>query len=339
VSADVSVASYCGDDLLVEVDGLSIEFPTKAGWARVVEDVSFEIIRREAIGLVGESGSGKTVTSLALLGLTAAQGGRVASGTVRVAGTDVTKSSEARLAVIRGREIGVIFQHALHSLDPAFTVGQQISEVVRRHTGMSRKAAMGRAIELLNDVHIPEADRRARDYPHQFSGGMLQRAMIAMALSCDPQLLIADEPTTALDVTVQAQILDLLREVQERAGTAIVLVSHNLAVIAEMCDRVAVMYAGQVVEQGNVEDVFLHPAHPYTEGLLGSVPRRGKKLRALPGNVPIAPNMPAGCRFHPRCQYVIHGRCDKDTPGMMSLRRQLARCVRADELDLSGTDL
>jgi peptide/nickel transport system ATP-binding protein len=323
---------------LLQVAGLSVEFPTGQGWVRVVDDVSFEVGSGETVGLVGESGSGKTVTAQAVLGLSWAQGGRLAGGSIRFDRRELTGLSERELARVRGDRIGMIFQQPVRSLDPAFTVGDQIAEVVRRHRNVSRRAAWQRAVEMLDRVHIGRAAQRARDYPHQFSGGMCQRVMIAMALACEPALLIADEPTTALDVTVQKVVLDVLREVQEGTGISILFISHDLAVIAEMADRVVVMYAGQVVEQGEAEDVFVRLRHPYTEGLLGSIPKVGdQRLQSIPGSVPIAGRLPAGCRFHPRCPYVDRGRCDVTGPSLEDLGAgRAARCLRVHELTLRG---
>jgi peptide/nickel transport system ATP-binding protein/oligopeptide transport system ATP-binding protein len=323
---------------LLHVAGLSVEFPSSQGWVRVVDDVSFEVGSGETIGLVGESGSGKTVSAQAILGLSRAQGGRLAGGSITFDGRELTGLNERQMAKLRGDRIGMIFQQPVRSLDPAFTVGDQIAEVVRRHRHVSRRAAWHRAVEMLDRVHIERPAERARDYPHQFSGGMCQRVMIAIALACEPALLIADEPTTALDVTVQKVVLDMLREVQEDTGISILFISHDLAVIAEMADRIVVMYAGQVVEQGEAEDVFVRLRHPYTEGLLGSIPKVGDhRLRSIPGNAPIAGRLPSGCRFHPRCPYVDSGRCDVTEPSLEDLgAAQAVRCLRVHELALKG---
>jgi peptide/nickel transport system ATP-binding protein len=335
-----SAAAENGKPLLA-VQGLSVEFPAGRGWVRVVDDVSFDIAAGEIVGLVGESGSGKTVSAQAILGLTRAQGGRVGSGSVVFDGRDLTKLKERELANVRGDRIGMIFQQPIRSLDPAFSVGDQIAEVVRRHRGVSRRAAWHRAVEMLERVHIDRAAERAGHYPHQFSGGMCQRVMIAMALACEPSLLIADEPTTALDVTVQAIILDMLREIQADSGIAILFISHDLGVIAEIAERVVVMYAGQVVEAGTAANVFARLRHPYTEGLLASIPNVGdERLRSIPGSVPMAGRHPSGCRFHPRCPYFAAGRCDIIEPPLEMLDGgHAARCLRARELTLRGVEV
>ncbi|MET0577240.1 MAG: ABC transporter ATP-binding protein [Ilumatobacteraceae bacterium] len=323
---------------MLEVAGLTVAFPGDRGWNPVVQDVSFEVSAGGTLGIVGESGSGKTVTALSLLGLTTSMGAKIMSGSVVLDGQELVGMSERRLNRIRGNAAGVIFQQPIRSLDPAFTVGDQIAEVVRRHRGASRREAWDRAVEMLDRVHIPEPARRAKAYPHQLSGGMCQRVMISIALACEPQLLIADEPTTALDVTVQSRILSLLRELQDELGIAIIFVSHDLGVIADVCQTVAVMYAGEIVERGTIEDIFAHPTHPYTEGLLGAIPNpgQGRLLRSIPGNVPHPGHMPTGCHFHPRCPYAVEGRCDTEHPQLDPVGTQRARCVRAAELSLTG---
>ena len=324
---------------LLDVQNLTIEFPLSGRWTPVVQDVSFSIEAGQTVGLVGESGSGKTVTSLALLGLIQAQGARIANGSIRFEGGDLAKFSESEFQRIRGERIGMIFQQPTRSLNPAYTVGEQIAETLRYRRGLSRRAAWNRAVDLLDRVRIPQAARRAAEYPHMFSGGMCQRVMIAMALACEPVLLIADEPTTALDVTVQAKILDLLRTIQSETGISILFISHDLAVIAQMCAKVVVMYAGQVVECANAEQVFVTPMHPYTEGLLSAIPRRDQssELVAIPGNVPLPGTMPTGCRFHPRCDYHIAGRCDSIAPGpRLAGAERSARCLRIGEVNLKG---
>jgi peptide/nickel transport system ATP-binding protein len=322
---------------LLAIADLTVSFPGRTGWANAVEGASFAIEPGQTVGLVGESGSGKTVTSLAVLGLIQGQGGRV-TGHAHFEGRDLVGLSERQLADVRGARIGMIFQQAIRSLDPAFTVGEQIAETVRRHRDVSRKEAWQRAVEMLERVRIPRAAERASEYPHTFSGGMCQRVMIAMALSCEPALLIADEPTTALDVTVQSHILDLIREIQHETGIAVLFISHDLGVIAEMADRVVVMYAGQVVEEATIEDVFLRPQHPYTSGLLGAIPAagQGRRLVDIPGNVPAPGYAPRGCRFHPRCPYVERGRCDTAVPPIDHFDGHDVRCVRAAELQLTG---
>jgi len=330
---------------LLEVRDLTVAFPGPDGWMPVVTGVSFDVAPSTTLGLVGESGSGKTVTALSLLGLTASQGAKILSGSVKLDGEELVGLNEKRLSEIRGRDVGVIFQQPIRSLDPAFRVGYQIAETIRRHQKISKDAAWARAVELLDRVQIPEPDKRARYYPHQLSGGMCQRVMIAIALSCNPKLLIADEPTTALDVTVQSHILDLLRAIQADLGVALIFVSHDLGVIAEICQSALVMYAGEIVERSSIEDLFLRPRHPYTEGLLGSIPKPGqtKRYRAIQGNVPVAGHLPSGCHFHPRCAYAVAGRCDVTHPDLgdaMSTEyhdvANLVRCLRAGEISLTG---
>ena len=326
---------------VLEVDNLAVDMFTQEGTIRVVEGVTFSLARGETFGLVGESGSGKTVSSSAVLGMITPPVGRVAEGSVRLGGRELRGLSSRELRGVRGREIAMTFQEARRSLDPAFTVGDQIAETVRAHLGLSRKAAWRRAVEMLELVQIPAATRRAHEYPHQFSGGMAQRVMLAIALSCSPKVLIADEPTTALDVTVQAQVLDLIRELQHELGLAVLFISHDLGVIAEMCDRVAVMYAGQMVEQASVLDLFLRPRHPYTAALLGAIPNPQapqERLLAIPGTVPPAHAWPEGCRFHLRCTFAAD-RCAVEAPELKPVSdgsEAVARCHFSDVLDLPG---
>jgi peptide/nickel transport system ATP-binding protein len=287
---------------LLEVEDLSVRFETDDGPVHAVDRLSFRLAESEVLGVVGESGCGKSVSFMSLLRLlpeTAVVGGRA-----RFGGVDLLSADPARLRRIRGREIAFVFQEPMTSLNPAFKVGNQIGEVLRRHLGVGRAAARSRTIELLELVRIPAPERRVDEYPHQLSGGMRQRVMIAMALACDPKILIADEPTTALDVTIQAGILDLMRDIRERLGTAIVLITHNLGVVADVADRVIVMYAGRKAEEAPVHELFAHPQHPYTEGLLGAVPRPGagrERLREIPGRVPSLAELPPACAFAPRC--------------------------------------
>jgi len=293
---------------LLSVDTLRVEFWTQRGTVYAVNGVSFDIAPGETLGIVGESGCGKSVTSLAILGLLP-RAGRVTSGSAVFDGRDLIGLSDAELRRIRGREIAMIFQDPMTSLNPVLTVGRQIRETLETHFGLSRKAAQSRVVDLLEQVGIPEARRRADDYPHQFSGGMRQRAMIAMALACEPKLLIADEPTTALDVTIQAQILDLLRTLVAERDTALIMITHDLGVVAGLCERVHVMYGGMVMETGGAEDVFGSPRHPYTLGLLQSVPRldtpRGRKLHPIEGAPRDMLKPPAACPFAPRCAYEV----------------------------------
>ncbi len=290
---------------LLDVRDLRTWFDSDRGVARAVDGVSFHVDPGETLGLVGESGCGKTVTSLSLLGLVRGPAGRIVEGSsIRLRGEELVGAGEARLRAVRGNEIAMIFQEPAASLNPVFPVGDQIVEALRAHRGLDRREARAEAVRRLEEVGIPDPQRRVDAYPHQLSGGMSQRVMIAMALACGPALLVADEPTTALDVTVQAQILQLLAELKARHGMAVILVTHDLAVVSEVCDRVAVMYAGRIVETGRVEEVFRSPAHPYTRALLDAIPGPGGPdgpLRGISGNVPAATAWPAGCRFRPRC--------------------------------------
>jgi peptide/nickel transport system ATP-binding protein len=290
-------------DRLLEVRGLQTSFHTRDGVVRAVTGVDFHVDRGEILGLVGESGCGKTVTALSILGLIAAPG-RIEAGQIVFDNQDLLTIEPSQLRALRGERISMIFQQPQSSLNPVYDVGRQIAEVLEIHKGMKTKTARTRAGELLRMVGIPDPERRLEAYPHSLSGGMAQRVMIAMALACEPELLIADEPTTALDVTIQAQILDLMRALQADTGTAIILITHDLGVVAEMCDRVAVMYAGEIVEQADTATLFFDPKHPYTRGLIGSVPTLGDvrdELMTIPGSVPNLIDLPAACRFAPRC--------------------------------------
>jgi peptide/nickel transport system ATP-binding protein len=313
---------------VLAVRDLSVRFDTDDGPVHAVDRLSFTLAAQEVLGIVGESGCGKSVSVLSLLGLlppTAAVSGQAAFGDI-----DLLKASRARLRRIRGKEVSFVFQEPMTSLNPAFKVGGQIGEVLRRHLGLSRRAAHERAIELLDLVRIPAPRRRVDEYPHQLSGGMRQRVMIAMALACDPKILVADEPTTALDVTIQAGILDLLRDIRVRLGTAIILITHNLGVVADIADRVLVMYAGRKVEEAPVHELFAHPQHPYTIGLLGAIPRPGQngreRLQEIPGRVPSLSEIPRFCSFADRCP-----RADETTrsnePELREIRpRHLVAC-------------
>jgi oligopeptide/dipeptide ABC transporter ATP-binding protein len=296
---------------LLSVTDLRTWFFTDQGVAKAVDGISFEVREGETLGIVGESGCGKTVTSLSILGLLPQPPAQIMEGSsIRLRGEELIGSSERRMRSLRGNDISMIFQEPMSSLNPVYTVGDQIVEVLRLHRGMDRKAAHAETVRLLTEVGISEPERRVDEYPHQLSGGMRQRVMIAMALSCEPQLLIADEPTTALDVTIQAQILDLLAALREKFGMAVLLITHDLGVVAEVCDRVVVMYAGQVVETGSVYDIFDEPSHPYTRGLLASLPSvddPGKRLDSIPGTVPNPIDWPVGCRFRERCSLAAQG--------------------------------
>ena len=288
---------------LLAVDELSVRFETDAGAVHAVDRMALRLEPRQVLGIVGESGCGKSVTALSILGLLPPTA-RVA-GSVRFDGAELLGAPRSHLRKVRGRSISFVFQEPMTSLNPVFRVGRQIEEALREHLDLSRQAARERAVELLDLVHIPDPRRRVDDYPHQLSGGMRQRVMIAMALACDPKILIADEPTTALDVTIQAGILDLLRELRERLGTAIILITHNLGVVADLADRVVVMYAGRKAEEASVDELFAHPQHPYTIGLLGAIPRPGAarngKLKEIPGLVPSLAELPGHCAFADRC--------------------------------------
>ncbi len=300
--------------------------------------MSFEILPGRTLGLVGESGAGKSLTAMSIPGLLTSSGAEV-RGSIRLQGRELVGLDSRALLRIRGREVGMVFQEPRQSFNPAFTVGEQIAETIRWHEGRSRRSARDRAAELLQLTGIERAEQRVDDYPHTFSGGMLQRAMIAMAIACRPALLIADEPTTALDVTVQAQILQLLKRLQATMGMAILFVSHDMATVAQLCDDVAVMYAGQIVERASAMSLFHRPRHPYTQGILASVPNhkvRRETLYSIPGSMPLAGDYPDGCRFHPRCTYAIDA-CRTGAVEIGSVApAHAARCLLAKDLDLSG---
>ena len=316
---------------LLEVRNLTTHFFTKEGVVHAVDDVSFEIDYGETLGLVGESGCGKSVTALSLTRLVPNPPGRIVSGEIIFDGINLMKLSEEEMRLLRGKKIGFIFQDPMTSLNPTLTIGYQIAESARIHLGLTRKAADDRAVELLSTVGIPRSRERMRDYPHQFSGGMRQRVMIAIALACDPMLLLADEPTTALDVTIQAQILDLIRSLSQEFGTAVILITHDLGIAAGMCNRVNVMYAGRIVETAAVDDIFEKPRMPYTWGLMDSLPRldeeRGARLRTIEGLPPDLLSPPDACRFAPRCDYA-RDVCREDEPELTPRdeERHHARC-------------
>jgi peptide/nickel transport system permease protein len=334
-----AVSQSNGLPALLEVRDLSVEFETDAGRVRVVDGVSFDVAAGKILGLVGESGSGKTVSSLAVLRLLPSPPAHIVGGSIRFSGRDLLDMDFDELRRIRGADIAMVFQDPLASLDPSFTIGYQLVEAIRLHERVSRTAARDRASRLLESVHIPDPIERLSAYPHQLSGGMRQRVMIAMALSCYPRLLIADEPTTALDVTVQAQIVELLNELRETEGLAVLFVTHDLALISELSDEVAVMYAGQVVEHAATADLFTRPRHPYTAALLAATPgirgpADGKALMA--GQVPQAGQFPSGCRFHPRCAYAEENCRSEPIPLMAAGPDRQSRCRRLDELTLPG---
>ncbi len=317
---------------LLEIRNLKTLFSVEGGGEfPAVDGINLSLESGHTLGIVGESGCGKSVTALSIMGLVPQPPGRIADGEIRFEGTDLLQLSAAAMRELRGDRIAMIFQEPMTSLNPAFTVGDQIVEGIQRHRPMSHDAARALAIEMLARVHIPAPEQRFDDYPHKLSGGMRQRVMIAMALACKPKLLIADEPTTALDVTIQAQILDLMRVLREQTGTAIILITHDLGVVAELADDVAVMYAGRVVERAKVADLFAHPQHPYTIGLLGSIPRldiEQDRLAAIEGQVPNPLAPVGGCRFHPRCPFVID-RCRSEEPSVADAGGgHLAACWR-----------
>jgi oligopeptide/dipeptide ABC transporter ATP-binding protein len=332
-------------DTVLEIENLRTYFFTAGGVVRAVDGVSYAVRSGETLGVVGESGCGKSVTALSVLRLVANPPGRIVDGAIRLAGKNLLDLSEHEMEAIRGNDISMIFQEPMTSLNPLMTVGRQISEAIALHQGLSRREAFGQAVEMLRRVHIPEPERRVHAYPHHLSGGMRQRVMIAMALSCDPKVLIADEPTTALDVTIQAQILDLMRELQERLGTAIILITHDLGVVAENADRVVVMYAGRKVEEASAKALFESPGHPYTVGLLGSIPNlevaahadtRRVRLTEIKGMVPSLANLPRGCTFAPRCGFATE-ECHTDYPPLVQHRPDhWVSCWHAERL-LDGT--
>jgi peptide/nickel transport system ATP-binding protein len=316
---------------LLEVHDVTIHFFTEEGVVRAVENVSFEIYPGEVLGLVGESGCGKSVTGLSLLRLIPIPPGRIVSGDILFDGRSLLPLEEREMEKVRGNDISMIFQEPMTSLNPVFTIGDQIMEAVILHQGLDKTEARKRAIEMLDRVKIFSPEKRIDSYPHQLSGGMRQRAMIAMALSCQPKLLIADEPTTALDVTIQAQVLQLLKEIQMEMGMSVMLITHDLGVVSEIADRVAVMYAGRIFEYGPIEAIFGEMRNPYTRGLMSSIPQLAEKknrLNAIPGQVPDPMNLPAGCKFHPRCYLVIE-ECKKEEPPLFQVNgNHFSRCIR-----------
>jgi len=333
-------------DSMLEVRDLRVHFPTDDGLVKAVDGISFSLDRGRTLGIVGESGSGKSVTSLAIMGMHHGTNAKL-GGQIFLDGEELVSADAARVRALRGSKMAMIFQDPLSSLHPFYTVGHQIAEAYLVHNEVSRKAAKAHAVDLLGRVGIPNPTTRVDDYPHQFSGGMRQRAMIAMALSCDPELLIADEPTTALDVTVQAQILDLMASLQEEFGSAVIIITHDLGVVAEIADDILVMYAGRAAEYGTGEDIFDRPAHPYAWGLLTSMPRldraRAERLVPIPGTPPSLINVPSGCPFHPRCRYAasLNGRCETEVPELraVALGHQAACHLPLDEQRRIWTEL
>jgi oligopeptide transport system ATP-binding protein len=318
---------------LLEVSNLTVSFKTEDGTVAAVNGLSYSVEAGSTLGIVGESGSGKSVNALAIMRLVPIPPGRIEGGRIVFAGQNLLEKSEADMRKIRGKEIAMIFQDPMTSLNPVLTIGDQIGEGIRLHTGVSKKEALERTIQLLKDVHFSKPETRVNDYPHQFSGGMRQRAMIAMAIACNPKVLIADEPTTALDVTIQAQILELMREMQSTLGSAIVLITHDLGVVAETCKNVLVMYAGNMVEYGSADQIFDQPRHPYTLGLLGSLPRLDEKqhTRLIPieGEPPNLVHLPKGCAFANRCKYRMQV-CSEPVPTYDFGNGHVARCFLYD---------
>lgn len=320
---------------LLEITDLKVTFNTRYGEVTALDSVSLQLNAGETLGVVGESGCGKSITALSVMGLIPSPPGRIAGGSIRLDGEEIIGASTARLRALRGAEVAMIFQEPMTSLNPVFTSGAQIAEAIMLHQNVSKTQAMKDAVALLDRVGIPEPDLRARDYPHQLSGGMRQRVMIAMAVSCRPKVLIADEPTTALDVTVQAQIFDLLNEIQKDFGTAIMLITHDMGAISEMADRVAVMYAGRVIEQSGADDILDHPQHPYTRGLIDCIPAMGKgdqpgELAEIPGVVPPLHLLGAGCAFADRCAHTDE-RCQSERPMLVSKGHHPNACFAISE--------
>ncbi|HEY2831316.1 MAG TPA: ABC transporter ATP-binding protein [Sporichthyaceae bacterium] len=329
------------DAPLLEVDDLHVEFRTREGIARAVNGVSYSVRASETLAVLGESGSGKSVTAQAIMGILDTPPGFITGGSVRFRGEDILTLPEEKRRALRGASMAMIFQDALSALNPVFSVGWQIGEMFRVHQGMSRKEAKLKAIELMDRVGIPSAKQRVNDYPHQFSGGMRQRVMIAMSIALNPALLIADEPTTALDVTVQAQVMDLLAELQRESGMGLILITHDLGVVADVADRIAVMYAGRIVEAADANDLYARPAHPYTKGLLGSIPRldaKGQDIAVIGGLPPTLTKLPSGCSFHPRCPYMRPEPCQTEVPPLVRFDGNRGSACHFWQEVLDGTD-
>jgi len=331
---------------VLEVRSLKTQFKTQDGVVKAVDDVSFYVMPGETLGVVGESGCGKSMTGLSIMRLIPSPPGKIVAGEIYFNGDDILRMSDEQVRAIRGNDIAMIFQDPMTSLNPVYTVGEQIAEALRLHRKLDRKAAWAAALEAMKEVSIPSPERRANDYPHQLSGGMRQRVMIAMALACDPELLIADEPTTALDVTIQAQILELLDGLRRTRKLAVLLITHDLGVVAETADRVCVMYTGRIVEESPVEELFEKPKHPYTQGLLRSVPKltardieKAVRLQTIEGVVPSPTNLPPGCHFAPRCEFRME-RCTKGAIPLYDLENEVrVRCVLYDEESKDGLEI
>lgn len=321
-------------EVILEVKDLRTNFKSNVGEFSAVDGVNFTVQKGEILGVVGESGCGKSVTSLSIMRLIPTPPGRIADGSILFNGKDLVTESEKSMRSIRGNQISMIFQEPMTSLNPVYTIGDQLAETVKLHMGLKKKEAKRYAIEMLEKVGIPRPHEIVNDYPHQLSGGMRQRVMIAMAMACNPELIIADEPTTALDVTIQAQILDLMRKLNKQFNTSIMFITHDLGVVAEICERVIVMYAGKIIEEGDVRSIFHNPKHPYTKGLLASIPKfdeKSARLYSIPGNVPTPDSMPKGCRFAPRCEFAFD-KCHMEIPEITKVGEgHYARCFLNEE--------
>lgn len=327
------------DEVLLEVSGLKTYFVDRKGQVPAVDGVDFTLYKGETLGIVGESGCGKSVTSMSIMHLLPPEG-KIVGGTIQFKGRDITYLPPDEMTQIRGKEIAMIFQEPMTSLNPVYTVGCQIGEMILRHEKLTKQQAREKAIEMLRLVNIPAPEKRVDEYPHELSGGMRQRVMIAMALACDPGLLIADEPTTALDVTIQAQILDLMRNLKKKMNTSIMMITHDLGVVAEMADNVLVMYAGMVMEYAEVHELFSKPLHPYTQGMLNALPKMGdacEQLYVIKGTVPSLYELPEGCRFWPRCPYATE-RCKKEMPSLYEVNSRKVRCFRYADKEASANE-
>ena len=338
--------SMSQSETILEIKDLCVEFKTVEGTVHAVDHLSYTLHKGEKLGIVGESGSGKSVSSLGMMQLIPNPPGKITCGEILYKGKDLVKVAEKEMQKIRGNEISMIFQEPMTSLNPVMKIGDQVAECVLQHEKISKKEALKKAEDMLRKTGVPRVEHMMKEYPFQLSGGQRQRVMIAMALVCKPEILIADEPTTALDVTIQAQILDLMNQLKKETGTSILFITHDLGVVAEVCDDVAVMYCGRVVERGDVKTIFANPSHPYTKGLLGSIPRlgdAGKELKSIPGNVPNPKYMPKGCKFAPRCPYASE-KCREEEPGFFQIEEgHISRCwlcesgqLKTDHVEKAG---